>query len=101
MINYKGLFYKEESKKRYYEGGAHFKYIDLFRALEKLKLKKEEEEESEKNTHSRNRSIDYYQEKDKFRSNKQRKNLFTIENDFDSPKKELKNDGVNKFLKFR
>ena len=92
MINYKGLFYKEESKKRYYEGGAHFKYIDLFRALEKLKLKKEEEEESEKNTHSRNRSIDYYQEKDKFRSNKQRKNLFTLENDFDSPKKELKNN---------
>ena len=29
MINYKGIFYNENKEKKYYEGGAHFKYMDL------------------------------------------------------------------------
>jgi len=33
MINYKGIFYKEQKEKKYYEGGAHFKYIDLVNIL--------------------------------------------------------------------
>ena len=33
MLNYKGIFYKEEKEKKYYEGGAHFKYSDLVRIL--------------------------------------------------------------------
>ena len=34
---YKGLFYeKNEASHKYYEGGAHFKYIDLFNALKNL-----------------------------------------------------------------
>ena len=36
MNNYKGVFYKKETEKKYYEGGAHFKYSDLVRELEKL-----------------------------------------------------------------
>ena len=33
MINYKGIFYREEKEKKFYEGGAHFKYSDLVNAL--------------------------------------------------------------------
>ena len=33
MLNYKGIFYKEEKEKKYYEGGAHFKYSDLVKIL--------------------------------------------------------------------
>ena len=33
MENYKGIFYKKEKEKKYYEGGAHFKYLDLVNAL--------------------------------------------------------------------
>ena len=36
MYNYKGIFYKEEKEKKYYEGGAHFKYSDLVNELIEL-----------------------------------------------------------------
>ena len=36
MNHYKGIFYNQETEKKYYEGGAHFKYSDLVRELEKL-----------------------------------------------------------------
>lgn len=36
MLNYKGIFYKEEKEKKFYEGGAHFKYSDLVLALKDL-----------------------------------------------------------------
>lgn len=48
MLNYKGLFYNEEREKKYFEGGAHFKYNQLYRLLEKIssaqkvKLKREQ-----------------------------------------------------------
>ncbi len=35
-LNYKGIFYKEETEQRYFEGGAHFQFKDLCRRLEKL-----------------------------------------------------------------
>jgi hypothetical protein len=47
MADYKGIYYNDESKQRYFEGGAHFKYFHLYKALErlavaqKLKLKRE------------------------------------------------------------
>ena len=63
MINYKGLFFNKDAKKLYYEGGAHFKYKDLYKELEVLKAKRDEEE-SEKKHHTRNKSIDYFQEKE-------------------------------------
>ena len=38
---YKGLFYaKNDSNHKYYEGGAHFKYIDLYNILKILSKKK-------------------------------------------------------------
>ena len=33
MNNYKGIFYNETNEKNYYEGGAHFKYKDLYEVL--------------------------------------------------------------------
>ena len=36
VLNYKGVFYNEETENKYYEGGAHFTFKDLCRRLEKL-----------------------------------------------------------------
>lgn len=34
--NYKGIFYDDDSEKKYYEYGAHFLYKDLYKRLERL-----------------------------------------------------------------
>lgn len=39
MEEYKGLYYNEVAELKYYEGGAHFKYKDLYRLLEELSRK--------------------------------------------------------------
>ena len=39
ILEYKGVFYNEHKERKYYEGGAHFKYKDLFSKL--LSLQKE------------------------------------------------------------
>lgn len=36
MEEYKGMFYGETIGLKYYEGGAHFKYKDLYKELQKL-----------------------------------------------------------------
>ena len=47
MLNYKGLFYNEEREKKYFEGGAHFKYTDLVnRLIDLIKEKHSEEDNS-------------------------------------------------------
>ena len=102
MINYKGLFYKDETKKKYYEGGAHFRYKDLFSELEALKYKKDEEENI-KNNHSINKSIDYLKDSEKIKLNNQKTNLYTFDkqdNIFESPKKGKKTniDIIDKIL---
>ena len=51
MYNYKGVFYKEEKEKKYYEGGAHFSYSDLVYELNQL-------------IKERNNNIDGYSSKD-------------------------------------
>lgn len=48
MNNYKGLFYGDDSKKQYFDYGAHFKYKDLVKKLEELKKIQEEQEQKEK-----------------------------------------------------
>ena len=96
MINYKGLFYKEDSKKPNYEGGAHFKYKDLVRALESLKIQIDEEEKQHKN--SRNKLVDIYQENISLKNKKN--NFIRLDNhynNFDSPKKTIiNNNNYNK-----
>ena len=37
--DYKGIFYEDNSERKYYEGGAHFKYKDLYKILEELSKK--------------------------------------------------------------
>jgi hypothetical protein len=94
MNNYKGIFYKEETKKHYYEGGAHFKYKHLVRALEALKAKREEEEEIKHQ--SRNKSLDNYHENKVSTKNiisglDNNNNINNI-NIFNSPKKDGRQD---------
>ena len=36
MQEYKGIYYGETNEQKFYEGGAHFKYIELYRRLEIL-----------------------------------------------------------------
>ena len=36
MEEYKGIYYGDTTEQQFYEGGAHFKYIDLFKKLEIL-----------------------------------------------------------------
>ena len=36
MNEYKGIYYNDNTKQQYYEGGAHFKYNDLYKILEEL-----------------------------------------------------------------
>ena len=63
MLNYKGLFYNDQKQKKYYEGGAHFKYKDLVKVLEELK-EKQDEKENEDKAHNKNKSLDYNQNQD-------------------------------------
>jgi hypothetical protein len=36
MQEYKGIYYGDTNEQCFYEGGAHFKYIELYRRLEML-----------------------------------------------------------------
>lgn len=95
MINYKGIFYQEDSQKHYYEGGAHFKYKHLFKALEAIKAKREQEKEL-KIPQSRNKSLEYYQEKNNLNND-----LLTIDNNkniFESPKNNNKDTFIEQLL---
>ena len=38
MADYKGIYYKNDNKQKFYEGGAHFNYYRLYKILEKLSL---------------------------------------------------------------
>ena len=56
MEEYKGIYYGDESEKKYFEGGAHFKYIKLYQILEKLALEqKNKREEKELYVHKKNK----------------------------------------------
>ena len=39
MEDYKGIYYNDDIEQKYYEGGAHFKYKDLYKILEELSKK--------------------------------------------------------------
>ena len=54
MLNYKGIFYREEKEKKFYEGGAHFKYSDLVKALLDLIKEKNQNLEFETLENSKN-----------------------------------------------
>ena len=35
-MEYKGIYYGDTNEQKFYEGGAHFRYKDLYKCLEKL-----------------------------------------------------------------
>ncbi len=39
MEEYKGLYYNDNSEQKFYENGAHFKYIELYKILEEIAKK--------------------------------------------------------------
>ena len=39
MEEYKGIYYNDNEEQQYYEGGAHFKYSELYKILEELAKK--------------------------------------------------------------
>lgn len=39
MDEYKGIYYNDDKEQQYYEGGAHFKYKELYKILEELSKK--------------------------------------------------------------
>ena len=47
MLNYKGIFYNQEKDKKFFEGGAHFKYSDLVNVLIDLINEKNKNSESD------------------------------------------------------
>ena len=102
MYNYKGIFYKEEKEKKFYEGGAHFKYSDLVFMLNKLIEKKKIRGENIDNDSlnekhsllSNNKNIINEEKKSKSMNtnNKQTKlkiNLFSTNNNFINNKNNL------------
>ena len=55
MDEYKGIYYGDESERKYFEGGAHFKYIKLYKILEKIATERNlKERENEFYIHKRN-----------------------------------------------
>ena len=107
---YKGLFYaKNDSEHKYYEGGAHFKYIDLFNILKNLTKKNsysKNKKEIKKNSLSQgknNNNSNYNMSTNKSK-NKSLKNLLISENKtpinfvINFPKKKINNNEENKSL---
>ena len=55
MDEYKGIYYGDESERKYFEGGAHFQYIKLYKILEKISRERNlKERENEFYIHKRN-----------------------------------------------
>ena len=80
MDEYKGIYYGDDSEKKFFEGGAHFKYSKLYKRLEQIALEqKEKEKEKELYIHKK-------------------KNLLNLLNDninnFDNSTKEKKSRNV-------
>lgn len=51
MNEYKGIYYQDDTEQHFYEGGAHFKYQELFNILDslsKLNKKRNQSAQSQK-----------------------------------------------------
>lgn len=53
MNEYKGIYYQDESEQHFYEGGAHFKYIDLYTVLESIAKITKQRTQSAQSRHSK------------------------------------------------
>ena len=48
MNEYKGIYYGDEREQKYFEGGAHFQYIKLYKILEKIAEERHKKEQDKK-----------------------------------------------------
>ena len=58
MKEYKGIYYGDDTEKKFFEGGAHFKYIKLYQILEQLAFEQklqQKEKQKELYVHKRNK----------------------------------------------
>ena len=56
MDDYKGLYYKETKEQKFYEGGAHFSYEELYQILLYLKEEQDKKQKEELKDISKNKS---------------------------------------------
>ena len=56
MDDYKGLYYKETKEQKFYEGGAHFSYEELYQILLYLKDEQDKKQKEELKESSKNKS---------------------------------------------
>ena len=55
MDEYKGIYYGDDTEQKFYEGGAHFKYIELYKKLELI-----HQEQKAINLNIENSKVYYY-----------------------------------------
>ena len=79
MYNYKGIFYKEEKEKKYYEGGAHFSYSELVFELNKLIKEKNKDADMNSSRDSKETIFLASNYQDLFRETQKTKNLTNIQ----------------------
>ena len=90
MLNYKGIFYNDDKEKKFYEGGAHFKYLELVNALIELIREKKNNSDFDNSKNPTEDLATYYNDKflingdkDSNKISKEKKinsNLLTINN---------------------
>ena len=92
MEEYKGIYYNDNAEQQYYEGGAHFKYIELYKILDEMankanskKIPKTIKQNTNINMRTRNNKNNLSQSKTNNESN-----YFTHNNDI--------NAYLNKFI---
>ena len=74
MEEYKGIYYDDETEQKFYEGGAHFKYISLYKVLEKI-AKERYQKEKQKELLSIHKNINLSPTKNNNKNKKTRNNI--------------------------
>ena len=80
MNNYKGIYYNDSKDCKFFEGGAHFRYKDLFYVLLKIGgyLHNEKEKEREKEKEKKETKIEKEIKKEKEKESELNQNKFEI-----------------------
>jgi hypothetical protein len=72
MNNYKGIFYESIEEKKFYEGGAHFSYKDLFKKLKQIQINNPQSNYSKKSSKEHKEGKIYFMIKQIFRLRKKK-----------------------------
>ena len=87
MEEYKGIYYRDNSEKKFYEAGAHFEYIKLYQRLEQLVIEqkfKEKENKKEIYIHKNNKLKNILNDNISSKENKSRNIQINFNNDMTS-----------------